>query len=827
MVKPINSFTNSLNRFLDRVVENGRATTPEQKQRLRRFIILMVTGIPVALLLIIFQISLYIFMGITQSLYAAGVIFLGIAVSGIAHFTNKAGHYRAATFTLMTAITLIFGGLAFLFTGADYYLFFSGGFLILLIGLLLMPDEWWRWQPPYLILIGVIWLGARATFIEHLNIQDSIILRIFFATITIIFALVTLTELVRHLIAGNIQTRLLVFVAAAAIIPTAIVSTINGVLTQRALTAAAEQALIGAAAQTATAVDTFIENNINLIGSQANLHAFSTYLNLPPEERKSSDVERQARDLLRQLAQLDVAYISSYALLDLDGNNLLDTNANDIGTNEADRSYFQEATRMVQALASDFEVSPTTGGLNIYFSAPVRAVTGHVVGILRVRYNVGAIQQIVYSNAGIIGEQSDPVLLDEYYIRLADGDDPGLVLQPVAPLTQEELDTLIAAQRLPSSTTLDSESYTPTFAEGLRHASEQPVFTSETHPEESSPDSVAVAALHTKPWLIAFYQEREVFLSPMQVQSQVTIVVTLLIVSVVLLAALWVSRLFSRPIIELTKAAESIMAGNLDTTVTVTSQDELGILGQSFNAMTAQLSELVSTLEQRVQQRTAALVTSAETGRRLSTILDETELVHAVVEQVRDAFNYYHVHIYLFDEHREKLLMAGGTGDAGRQMLASGHSLKPDQGLVGKAAVSNSIVLIPDVQDEPSWLPNPLLPETKAEIAVPIIYGDEVLGVLDVQQNIANGLDDNDVDLLQSITTQVAIALRNARLYKEQEVQAQRAVLINDINQKILNTKDMTTAMQVAVRELGHLSKAELVRISVMKDTSNRENGAE
>ena len=58
-------------------------------------------------------------------------------------------------------------------------------------------------------------------------------------------------------------------------------------------------------------------------------------------------------------------------------------------------------------------------------------------------------------------------------------------------------------------------------------------------------------------------------------------------------------------------------------------------------------------------------------------------------------------------------------------------------------------------------------------------------------------------------------------------MQAQRAALINNINQKILNTKDMTTAMQVAVRELGHLSQAELVRISVMRDTSNRENGAE
>ncbi|MCA9960158.1 MAG: GAF domain-containing protein, partial [Anaerolineales bacterium] len=311
------------------------------------------------------------------------------------------------------------------------------------------------------------------------------------------------------------------------------------------------------------------------------------------------------------------------------------------------------------------------------------------------------------------------------------------------------------------------------------------------------------------------------FLVPIQTQQRIMFFATIAITLSILGLAIWQSRAFTRPIQELTEAAERITDGDLTTTVPITSQDEIGVLSASFNAMTSQLQELVNTLEQRVQSRTEALTISAEVGRRLTTILDESELVRAVVQQVRDAFSYYHVHIYLFDKNKETLYMAGGTGEAGRQMLAAGHSITPGRGLVGQAATTGAVVLISDVGQSTDWLPNPLLPDTRAEAAVPIALGEDVLGVLDVQHNLVNGLQDIDAELLSSIANQVAIALRNARLYAEREIQAQRATLINDINQKILNTTDMSTAMQVAVRELGRISQAELVRINLIGDTTN------
>jgi GAF domain-containing protein len=235
----------------------------------------------------------------------------------------------------------------------------------------------------------------------------------------------------------------------------------------------------------------------------------------------------------------------------------------------------------------------------------------------------------------------------------------------------------------------------------------------------------------------------------------------------------------------------------------VTRRDEIGNLAEAFNSMTSQLRDLIGSLEKRVEERTRALTTSTEVSRRLSTILDEKQLVKEVVEQVQDAFDFYHVHIYLKDDVSGDLIMAGGTGDAGAAMLARGHKISKGKGLVGRAAETNSPVLVQDTSQDPNWLPNPLLPDTKSEVAVPISVGADVLGVLDVQQNIVSGLSEENVVLLQSIASQVAIGVRNARSYEESRSQAELETLINTIGQKIQRAGTVEDVLQTAIREVG------------------------
>lgn len=329
-------------------------------------------------------------------------------------------------------------------------------------------------------------------------------------------------------------------------------------------------------------------------------------------------------------------------------------------------------------------------------------------------------------------------------------------------------------------------------------------------------------------WRVIVHEDLAEALAPLTTITRAMVLISILVMAGAALFGYWMANFIASPITQLTSVAEQVQAGNLNVEAQVETGDEVGTLALTFNNMTTQIRSLVDTLEQRVADRTRALATSTEVSRRLSTILSQEQLVQEVVEQVRQAFNYYHAHIYLWDEKHENLMMVGGTGEAGRLMLASGHYIPAERGLVGRAAETGTVVLVPDVSQTIGWLPNPLLPETKAEIAVPILLGDTVLGVLDVQHNLQNGLEQTDADLLLSIANQVAIALQNAQAFTSAQRQATLEAQRIEIIQKIQNTTSVQDALQISVRELGHvLGAVTKVKIGVPAENGHSNLGVE
>jgi putative methionine-R-sulfoxide reductase with GAF domain len=319
------------------------------------------------------------------------------------------------------------------------------------------------------------------------------------------------------------------------------------------------------------------------------------------------------------------------------------------------------------------------------------------------------------------------------------------------------------------------------------------------------------------PWTVIARQDLDISLAP--IQNTVLLVIILAVIGLVIaiLFTFFVANELVRPIAELTRLATEAQDSRRKFSAPVYGHDEIGRLAETFNVLMDRVQESRKFLEERVADRTRAVAASAEVSRRLSTILDEQSLVSAVVDEVKSAFNYYHAHIYLLDAKGESLIMMGGTGEVGRLMLTRGHRIPVGRGLVGRAASKNETVLVADVSKDPQWLPNTLLPDTRAEAAVPITLGTKVLGVLDIQHNVVNGLKPDDVDVLQAIANQVAVGLQNARSYTHAQRQAEFEALLNAINQKIQTATSVEGVAQVAARELGQVLGAQRTRVQIGK----------
>ncbi len=270
----------------------------------------------------------------------------------------------------------------------------------------------------------------------------------------------------------------------------------------------------------------------------------------------------------------------------------------------------------------------------------------------------------------------------------------------------------------------------------------------------------------------------------------------------------------ARPLEQMTETASALAAGQLDRRVDVEWGDEFGRLGNAFNEMADRLQSSHAELEQRVLERTRALQrremqlrVSAVVSRAATSILDVDELLRTTVNLIRNEFNLYFAAIFLLDEAGAWVVLHEATGEAGQQLQAEGFKLAlDDQSMVGWTAAHRQPRIALDVGEDAVHLVNPLLPDTRSEMTLPLVVGERLLGVLDVQSTEEAAFDEEDVQTLRIMADQIAVAIDNARKFSDEAMLLEATSPLYRVSRRLttaMTVKEVAEAIIMSVAESG------------------------
>jgi GAF domain-containing protein len=188
-----------------------------------------------------------------------------------------------------------------------------------------------------------------------------------------------------------------------------------------------------------------------------------------------------------------------------------------------------------------------------------------------------------------------------------------------------------------------------------------------------------------------------------------------------------------------------------------------------------ELQTIRTSLEVRVAERTTEMArrtrqmeAAAEIGKAVTSIRDLDQLLTQVTRLISERFGYYHAGIFLLDQAQKFAVLRAANSIGGQRMLERGHKLEVgEKGIVGYVTGSRRPMIALDVGKNAMYFNNPDLPETRSEMALPLVVGGELLGALDVQSIQGSAFDEEDIATLQLVADQVSIAIENARLFSE------------------------------------------------------------
>jgi PAS domain S-box-containing protein len=202
----------------------------------------------------------------------------------------------------------------------------------------------------------------------------------------------------------------------------------------------------------------------------------------------------------------------------------------------------------------------------------------------------------------------------------------------------------------------------------------------------------------------------------------------------------------------------------------------------------AERERLLADLERHALQ----LQTAAEVSRAASSVLDPDELIQQVVNLIRERFDLYYAGLFLVDEEGSAgepgkwAVLRAGTGEAGQQMIARGHKLEiGGASMIGTCVANKQARIALDVGEEAVRFENPFLPETRSELALPLVSRGKAIGALTIQSTQEAAFSDEDIAVLQTMADQLANAIANARLFDRAQAQAGEMSILSELAQTL------------------------------------------
>lgn len=226
----------------------------------------------------------------------------------------------------------------------------------------------------------------------------------------------------------------------------------------------------------------------------------------------------------------------------------------------------------------------------------------------------------------------------------------------------------------------------------------------------------------------------------------------------------------------------------------------LGALAGNI-AIAVEDSRLYTALRRRAEQ----LTTISEVSSAITSILNLDELLDQVVNLIQKRFGYSYVHLFTVHPGRRKIIFQAGTDPRRQIFREEGFSFDLDdpQGIIPWVARHANTLLVNDVSQEPRYRPSDLPPEnTCSELAVPLVYGNEILGVIDIQSDRLNEFNEEDRFLFEALADTIAVALRNAFLYRTEKWRRQVADSLHEVAGLLSADVDLDHVLDAILAEL-------------------------